>query len=647
MKKLILFFILSLVFSKSFSQCGASFLINLDQSNPYGVVVTDMSVVNSSVSTTLIDYGDGTPVMGTMTHIYSAPGNYTICYSITDNFGCQSTTCQTIAVPFNSGIFIREFADSSGSACSVPWTKSLGYSGKTSGNTINDSINIHVYFGDGTDSLFMQVANGVNFYGNLHHVYANPGTFFPWMIVSNSGNTDTAYCNTVLVSSTCGTITGYAYNDINQDCIFDSSDITSVGFNVQLFNNGLFITSTITDYTGFYSFYVPTGNNYEVHVYPNNFFNAHLFNTCPSSGSMTVSSPSSSNNFAMECAAGFDFTGGVFTNSIVPGVTGSLNVYAKNTYCFSTSGQIEVTLPSDLIPLADSSYTINGNVVTYQLDSSSLYWNFIIHVSASSSLIIGDTVCVSFNILPVIGDSVPSNNSGDFCFPVRSSYDPNTKSVQPPGETSLGLINSSQDLVYTIQFQNTGTADALNIVITDTISQYLDILTVEILGASHLMNWFRVPGNIIKFYFDNINLPDSTSDEPNSHGNISYRIHQLPNNPTGTIITNSADIFFDYNVPVHTNQTSNMIDNTVSIRECENCYNAFSIYPTLADDIIAINFPSSAKREICIYNYLGKNVFYKSVASKSIAIDIHHLPSGNYIVKSSDALHPVKLVVLH
>jgi hypothetical protein len=46
---------------------------------------------------------------------------------------------------------------------------------------------------------------------------------------------------------------------------------------------------------------------------------------------------------------------------------------------------------------------------------------------------------------------------------------------------------------------------------------------------------------------------DSLTDEPLSHGFVSFSIDQLPNLPEGTQIKNQAAIFFDFNLPIYTN----------------------------------------------------------------------------------------------
>lgn len=140
-----------------------------------------------------------------------------------------------------------------------------------------------------------------------------------------------------------------------------------------------------------------------------------------------------------------------------------------------------------------------------------------------------------------------------------ASLDPNDKRGFPKGYREQHLIKRGTDLDYHIRFQNTGNDTAFYVEILDTISQHLDVATFRPGSSSHLYTWEIYGNGIISFKFENILLPDSTINEPLSHGFVKYRISQKPDLPDGTIIYNTADIYFDFNEPVATNQTFHTI----------------------------------------------------------------------------------------
>ncbi len=139
------------------------------------------------------------------------------------------------------------------------------------------------------------------------------------------------------------------------------------------------------------------------------------------------------------------------------------------------------------------------------------------------------------------------------------SWDPNDKRGFPKGYEEAHYIEANQDLEYIIRFQNTGTDTAFRVVIRDTISEWLDIRDIQVGASSHEYDFEVYGSNILKFTFDNINLPDSTTNEVASHGFVKFRIAQQIDNPLGTVIHNKAAIYFDYNEPIITNETMHTI----------------------------------------------------------------------------------------
>jgi hypothetical protein len=136
------------------------------------------------------------------------------------------------------------------------------------------------------------------------------------------------------------------------------------------------------------------------------------------------------------------------------------------------------------------------------------------------------------------------------------SFDPNDKAAQPAGyDVTNHYIYDYTALDYKIRFQNTGTDTAFNITILDTISPYLDLATLDMGASSHNYTWSIQNGNVLNVHFPNVMLPDSNANNLLSNGFFRYKIEQNANNSIGTIINNSAAIYFDLNPPVITNTT--------------------------------------------------------------------------------------------
>ena len=115
------------------------------------------------------------------------------------------------------------------------------------------------------------------------------------------------------------------------------------------------------------------------------------------------------------------------------------------------------------------------------------------------------------------------------------------------------------------------------VVVIDTLSEFLDVSTLDFGASSHLYE-LGVSGQnrpILTFIFDNILLVDSNANEPNSHGYIKFKATPYDTIAEFTIVHNSADIYFDFNEPVRTNDAWVSISDTVlagcsPIKPCSN-----------------------------------------------------------------------------
>lgn len=248
-----------------------------------------------------------------------------------------------------------------------------------------------------------------------------------------------------------------------------------------------------------------------------------------------------------------------------PGRTSTIWVDAYNDGCAPLDGEVVLILDNFLtysssVPAPDS---INGqSLIWYFNDLNDTSGHFLARVRAtvSTQAGIGDEVCVRSAIRQKGGGNNTKFNNRGYCRDVINSYDPNDKRVFPEGVCEEGFIENDEWLTYTLRFQNTGNASAIDIFLLDTLDANLDFSSFRVVGQSHEpMITEALPDRVMKFRFDNIYLPDSISDEPNSHGYVIFEILPLPNLPDDTRILNSTSIYFDFNKPVKTNTVLNTI----------------------------------------------------------------------------------------
>ncbi|MFK7806742.1 MAG: T9SS type A sorting domain-containing protein [Saprospiraceae bacterium] len=144
---------------------------------------------------------------------------------------------------------------------------------------------------------------------------------------------------------------------------------------------------------------------------------------------------------------------------------------------------------------------------------------------------------------------------------VQCSYDPNDKLVSPKYPENYALIN--EDLVYTIRFQNTGNAEAYDVVIKDELDDNLDLSTFRYITSSHeeVLSTY-LDGDNLTFEFRDIFLPDSTTNFDESQGYVMYSIRSKIDVEDFTAVENTANIFFDFNPAIVTNTTENIMVST-------------------------------------------------------------------------------------
>ena len=301
-------------------------------------------------------------------------------------------------------------------------------------------------------------------------------------------------------------------------------------------------------------------------------------------------------------------------------------------------------------------------------------YDFLIDYNVPDENNVGDTI--NFRIRLIVSD-----DSGDFIDTldefksqiVRCAVDPNDKAVSPVGfrEESYTRIGNSLD--YKIRFQNTGNLPATSVVIEDTLSQYLDFSTFKIGESSHPISSTQYERGTLRFIFDNINLPDSTSNEPESHGFVSFGISPYSDIAEETVIENTALIYFDLNSAIVTNTVINTMitdddfDQYILSEDCndkdplinpgaveipnngidEDCDGSdlmtsihdlgeasIRIYPNPATDIINIDVNGPLDYSVSLYSLDGRILL---TANNSSTINLNDMSSGIYLLEMIDS----------
>ena len=262
---------------------------------------------------------------------------------------------------------------------------------------------------------------------------------------------------------------------------------------------------------------------------------------------------------------------------------------------------------------------------------------------------LGDLITNSANVEPLIGDAFPNDNQASLSQIVVGSLDPNDKIEAHGGKIDIDDFSSNDYLTYTIQFENTGSANAQFIRVEDLLNASLDPNSIKMLNSSHNYNMRRI-GNQLIWNFYNINLPPTSVNPSASHGFVQFKIKPTAGFTLGDIIPNKADIYFDYNPPIITNTFETKF--VQSLRNSDFNTTDFVIYPNPTNSLVTISLQNSTENinSITIINILGKKV--KEIAnttSSEINVDVSNLSKGIYLVEitTESNLKTIKKLVIN
>ena len=357
-------------------------------------------------------------------------------------------------------------------------------------------------------------------------------------------------------------IKGILYYDLNSNTIKDPGEENFTLANVKTINGSFERISIPTD-QGFLM-YVDLGTFTTSVV-----LQSAYYTVVPSSYSSTFTTyfNTDSFSFAVQPIPGIKdlVINALPLNVARPGFSVDYKILYKNVGTATvTSGEVLFKKDPRLnfissIPAISSS---NGDTLKWSysnllpLDSSSITIKFNVQVPPQVN--IGETLTSVGIITPVAGDQTPLDDTVVVKQVVVGSFDPNDKYEKNEGEIPPAYVADGKYLDYLVRFQNLGTDTAFNIVVLDTLSEKLDLSSLQVITTSHSYK-VTLTGNVLAWAFNDILLPHSAINEPASHGYIAYRIKPLSSVAIGDTIHNTASIYFDFNLPVRTNKVSTVV----------------------------------------------------------------------------------------
>jgi uncharacterized repeat protein (TIGR01451 family) len=431
---------------------------------------------------------------------------------------------------------------------------------------------------------------------------------------------------------THGYFSGNVYYDINGNGIKDSIEVNLPYQGIQVLPDGI---TVFTNSQGDYLFYTMTNGSHLIHL-----------NLPPG---FVITSDSASYTLTDDSLdqAGFDF--GINASSVYNKL--DVAIAAVSPRCNSTVNYY--------LSYQNTGTTLASGRVAFVIDDSTVFLNS----TPAPDLVSGDTLFYNFSnlwpfsigqvlvLLNLPGAGTPIHFTAFVQFDslgtlyssgveslqqvVTCSLDPNDKTVLPEGLYAEHRTLYNDTLLYTIRFQNTGTDTAFTVIIHDVLDPALDLNTFHITGSSHPVSTTIYPGRMLEFRFDNIMLPDSGTNEQESHGFVQYKIIPRTNVSLPAVVVNSASIFFDSNLLVTTNTVTNTLvsDLYVSAPSAEPGLETAMVVPNPFTEEAAILLGPSFKDSesaLRVMNIFGELVLTNYSSGNTIKISRGKLAHGIY-----------------
>jgi Bacterial Ig domain/Secretion system C-terminal sorting domain len=340
-----------------------------------------------------------------------------------------------------------------------------------------------------------------------------------------------------------------------------------------------------------------------------------------------------------------------------PGFASASVLTFSNKGTTTLRGTLKVKLDTYLgFEMADKDpLSINGNTLSWYFADLKPFEVRRINIISKTAVRTPLTyeTSINFSGLPSnFNDTDTSNNAGISKMQVKGSFDPNDIKVDITKVNQIGYLKETPlALTYTIRFQNTGNAEAYRVEVVDTLSEKLDMSTLEMVAVSHPFEMLVTkdnasPKSIVKWVFDNINLVDSTTKEACSHGFVKYRINNVKSktNYAKDSILNKAAIFFDFNDPVLTDTATTYFNLLSPTHELNNL--KFQAYPNPTAHWVTLNFDKEMDAIVETHNVYGQLINHQILRGSSGQVNLSGLSAGIYYitVKSDNKVGTMKIM---
>jgi SdrD B-like domain len=204
----------------------------------------------------------------------------------------------------------------------------------------------------------------------------------------------------------------------------------------------------------------------------------------------------------------------------------------------------------------------------------------------------------------------------------------------PKGYGSEHFVSDTTELQYQIHFYNNTNSTVKHLVVTDTLSSFLDVKTLRKI-ESNFPYKLAVENNVLIFTLDSLNVAKE------KEGAIKFQIRQTPKNPNGTVIKNQASIAFNFGLPLVTNTTIHTVGTNfikVGTSDVENTIFAkINVFPNPFVQEATFELLEDATKYLnatfYVYTITGELVEKQNFETSKITFQRRNLLAGTYVYR--------------
>ena len=483
----------------------------------------------------------------------------------------------------------------------------------------------------GSSSASSVIASSLTFFGN--DIYLSGSASGNLNMAGLSSSVSSSFM--IKIAGNSNAITGKVFQDVNNNASMDVTELGLPNVLVQVTNGSY---QALSANNGYYEVYANAGT-YAVNI-PNMPL-YHTLSTPPLQNAIFVGlgNVDSLNHFGLVPTPNMPDLRVTLTPITAPkaGYVLAYMLSYKNVGTVAQNATVLFTPPAGINFLSASPAPSlqSANNVQWQLgilqpgQQGDVYVQFNIPVGTS----IGYSLASQAQITPVIGDLTANDNVSISQIQVVGPYDPNIKLVD---KDTLYNVASADWLEYTVHFQNVGNDTAYNVVIIDTLSSFLDLPSFELLAMSHQALEVNFDGQIMTLRFNQIMLPDSSTNQVGSNGFVKFRLRHPASLPFLTEINNFVDIYFDFNEAIRTNTASTIhLDSSLSQIMLVEQKDGLVIFPnpTSADLTIKLAKSMNETKQVILTDLSGRVHLEEIMIEQETTLNTSSLKPGFYIVQ--------------